>query len=94
MANPESRNPGADSPIEASFKDHIESLSEIRYEATVLLIDRLGLKAQSWLVDIEQSSTLADLRKAVFTVQGKLIKAGKQDVARELLALWQAKTGY
>lgn len=94
MANSENRNSGAASPIDPSFKDRIESLSEIRYEVTVLLIDSLGLKAQSWLVGIEQANTLSDLRKAIFLVQGKLIKEGKQDVARELLALWQAKTGY
>ena len=76
------------------FKDRIESLSEIRYEISMLLIDQLGLRAQAHLLGVEQSTTLAELRSALFLLKEEMVKEGKQEIARDLLALWKKKTGY
>ncbi len=81
-------------PADTTFKDRIESVSEIKYQISVILIDHLGLKAQSWLSELEAARDFHELQRAVFTVQNRLDREGKKDVMREVLAVWRAKTGY
>jgi hypothetical protein len=80
--------------LEQTFKDKIESITDIKYEVSVILIDRLGLKAQALLTDLEAAANFGELQRAVFTIQNKLEREGKKDILRDILAVWRAKTGY
>ena len=80
--------------LEENFKDKIESITEIKYDISMVLIDRLGLKAQAWLSDLEAAVTFGELQRAVFLIQSKLEREGRKDALHEVFSVWRAKTGY
>lgn len=94
MAHGDNRDSPSKQTGDQHFKDRIESLSEIRYEISVILMDGLGLQARAWLKEVERAGSLVELRGVVFSLQDRLIKAGKKELAREILAMWKEKTGY